>query len=146
MTESEMKVWLKNNWDGWIETYEPRIGSGIGIPDVQVVVDRAIIPIELKLAKIEDEMLFSSPIRPSQIAWHRRLSEFQVPSLFLFGVGKTSKKPDRLFASMAGPIANWETGLSIENLRELPTSKKGFSSELKIYVRGVKLFWEMFRK
>tara|TARA_R110000822_G_scaffold287462_1_gene408721 strand:- start:285 stop:725 length:441 start_codon:yes stop_codon:yes gene_type:complete len=144
MTESEMKVWLRKNWDGWMETYEPRIGSGIGIPDVQIVVDKAIIPIELKLARVEREMLYSSPIRPSQIAWHRALSEFEVPSLFLFGVGKTGKKPVRLFVSMAGPVSRWEDGLPIEDLRELPISKKGFSSELQIYVRGVKFLWRKF--
>ncbi len=31
--------WIRDNWDGWIESYEPRLGSSVGIPDIQIVVD-----------------------------------------------------------------------------------------------------------
>jgi len=134
MTESEMKVWLKNNWDGWMETYEPRIGSGIGIPDVQVVVDRAIIPIELKLAKIEDGILRPSEIRPAQINWHRNIFSHGVPSLFLFGYG-TRNVPNRLFVKPGNYIQHWAGGFEIENLGEISVNKKKFSPALKQYIR-----------
>ena len=86
MTEAEFKKWLRQNWSGWIESYEPRRGTGVGIPDVQIVVQGKLVPIELKLGIIKNGILFPREVRPAQIAWHRKLNDAGVKSILMVGV------------------------------------------------------------
>lgn len=86
MSESDFKKWLRNNWSGWIESYEPRRGTGIGIPDVQIVVHGKLVPVELKVGTIRDGILYPKEIRPPQIIWHKRLNDAGVKSLLMIGV------------------------------------------------------------
>ncbi len=131
---THMKKWIRDNWDGWIESYEPRLGSSVGIPDIQIVVDGKLVPIELKVADLSDGILCSSEIRPPQINWHRNLAAHDVLSLFLFGVGK-GNVPERLFAARGDKIANWSAGFDIRNLEEVSPNKRNFSGSLRELIR-----------
>ena len=130
---THLKKWIRQNWVGWIESYEPRLGSNMGIPDIQIIVGRRIIPIELKVADLKDGILYPSEIRPPQINWHRRLAEFDVPSVFLFGVGQGTV-PENLFAAPGDGIKHWSAGFEIENLAEISVNPKQFTSSLSSYI------------
>lgn len=54
----------------WTEAYETRSGSGVGYPDLQMLVGRLLVPVELKAGGVENGRLRCSEIRPSQISWH----------------------------------------------------------------------------
>jgi len=86
LTESDFKKWFRKHWSGWIESYEPRRGSGVGIPDIQVVVGGRIVPIELKIGTIKDGVLYPREVRPAQIVWHKKLNDAGVGSILLIGV------------------------------------------------------------
>lgn len=135
MREADLKVWFRSHWLGWVESYEPRLGSSVGIPDLQVVVDQKLVPIELKLCRIEFGLLFPSEVRPPQINWHRNLSCYGVPSLFLFGQGKT-KAPDFLFAAPGYAIANWSFGFDLKSLSEVSVERDKFSKSLTDYIKS----------
>ena len=110
MNESDFKRWLRTNWDGWMETYEPRRGTGIGIPDVQIVVDGRIVPIELKVGVIKNGVLFPREIRPPQIVWHKKLNDAGVASVLLIGVYDFTID-DFIACAVDGQyIRNWKHG------------------------------------
>jgi hypothetical protein len=130
---THMKKWIRQNWVGWIESYEPRLGSNLGIPDIQVIVGRRIVPIELKIGYLRDGVLFPSGIRPAQVNWHRRLAEFDVLSIFLFGVGE-GNVPEHLFAVPGDSVKHWAAGFELENLAEISVDPKQFTNSLKSYI------------
>lgn len=72
-SETKLKRLLRGAVGGWSEAYEPSRGSGVGYADLQFLVDGEILPVEVKCGHIADGRLFSSQIRPSQIAWHHGL-------------------------------------------------------------------------
>lgn len=86
MNEADFKKFVRDSWDGWLESYEPRRGSGIGMADIQIVSDNRLIPIELKIGHITDGKLNIKEIRPAQINWHRALNKAGVKSFVMTGV------------------------------------------------------------
>jgi hypothetical protein len=84
--ESDLRSDFRMRWSGWLETYEHARGGGAGIPDVQILVDRLLVPIELKRAELVGNRLFSDTIRPAQISWHFRFQESGGLSFFMFGM------------------------------------------------------------
>jgi hypothetical protein len=99
------------------------------------VVDKKLVPIELKLCRIEGSLLSPSGIRPPQINWHRVLAGHGVPSLFLFGSG-VGKSPDCLFAAPGYSISLWHLGLSITDLSKINHDKDLFTKSLKDYIKS----------
>lgn len=99
MRENQFREWVRRRWKGWISSYEPRRGSTIGIPDLQIIVCGIIVPIELKVGTVVDGELFCHDIRPAQIQWHRSLREAGARSFFLVGESSVANKPspDRVF-------------------------------------------------
>ncbi len=83
--ESEVRDDFRQRWSGWIESYHPGGGSGIGVPDIQILVDGRLIPIELKRAIKKDGKVFSDAIRPAQISWHIRFTNAGGKSYFVLG-------------------------------------------------------------
>ena len=68
MSELKFKRWFVEAWGDWLVRIEPRQGGDVGVSDLMVVVDRRLVPVELKLwsgGKVSD-------IRPSQKVWHRQ--------------------------------------------------------------------------
>lgn len=129
LTESQFKIWFRKTWTGWVESYEPRRGSGVGIPDLQIVVDGHILPVELKVGKVVDGALVVNEVRPDQIGWHRRLIDAGVASIFLVGVG-TGSKPDQVFAVSPKAILSWKIGIDLFEVDEIKSL-----TQLKRYVR-----------
>ena len=95
MNEQQFKSWFRENWDGWLSTYEPRRGGTIGIADLQILVKGRIVPIELKVGEIQGGKLFCHDVRASQVQWHRDLFKAGGYSLFVVGVGE-NKIPDKI--------------------------------------------------
>lgn len=61
--------------DHWSEVYETRSGSGLGYPDLQFLVQKRLIGVEVKVGMIGDKgtdiaMLYPQEIRGTQISWH----------------------------------------------------------------------------
>lgn len=77
----------------WYSQLHPGMGSDFGIPDLLLATDACgILPSELKIGSIEEgNILWSSTVRPTQIAWHYRITSHGWPSCILIGVpcGKT---------------------------------------------------------
>lgn len=84
-TEGQFKKWFRNNWPGWIDTYEPTLGTGVGFPDLQIAVDLFLQPIELKQGEVEGDRVFPKEVRGSQIVWHRRFAKHGMSSFILIG-------------------------------------------------------------
>ena len=104
MSETKFKRWFRSQWPGWSETFEPGRGSGVGIPDLMLLVDAYsiygprnwmtkdycgerphLLPIEMKIGKWIDGKLYAEDVRPDQIGWHYRFSEAGGRSIFLVG-------------------------------------------------------------
>lgn len=89
MTESEFKKWVRKNWKGWLSSYEPRKGGTVGVADLQIVVKKRLVPIELKVGHIVDNLTREVPllrladVRGAQLEWHRGLIQEEVPAFFL---------------------------------------------------------------
>lgn len=70
MREIEFRRDLRRRFKGWSEVYEPGIGGGTGIPDVQFMVEGILFPVELKIGKVVGEKGLSFDLRPAQRVWH----------------------------------------------------------------------------
>lgn len=68
--ELKFKRWFRDKFKGWSEAYEPRRGGGNGIPDIQLLIDRMVVPVELKVGYTDNDMLYVYEIEPSQVSWH----------------------------------------------------------------------------
>lgn len=100
MSEIKFKRWFRNEWFGWSESYEPARGGGVGIPDVQLLVnyfghgkedvlireEATLLPLELKIGKIEKGLLKPHDVRADQIGWHWRFNKAGGTSAFIIGV------------------------------------------------------------
>lgn len=85
--ESEFKKWFRNNTPYWVESYEPRRGGGVGIPDIQIGVEGVLIPIELKVGRVdENHICWTEEVRADQIGWHRCAAEAMIPTLMCVGI------------------------------------------------------------
>lgn len=96
MNESQFKVWFRDNWKGWLSSYEPRKGGTTGIADLQIVVKGRLVPVELKVATfLDDGKVDPERIRPAQIQWHHSLAKAGGFSIIVFGIGE-GKIPEEL--------------------------------------------------
>jgi hypothetical protein len=101
--EKDFRKEVRKLWKPrWIDTYEPTLGTGIGFPDCQLLIDRQLMPVELKIGILEKRaydriVLVPSDIRPDQKIWHRNFDRAGGCSIFLAGI----KLSDGSFASYA---------------------------------------------
>jgi hypothetical protein len=86
-TETEYKRKFREICGCWTEVYEPARGSGTGYPDVQMLVDGVLIPVEMKRGDIKNGFVRPHRIRPSQIAWHHAFGAAGGKSHFLICTG-----------------------------------------------------------
>ena len=128
MKENDFKRWVKANWLGWSETYEPRKGSGVGIADMQFLVNGQLLPVELKVGRINYDMLYIDEVRPDQIGWHFRLNKAGGKSIFLIAVG--FRKPERILAYSAPFIREWHFGLVMAPENEINPDKNKFHNSM----------------
>lgn len=126
--ETTFKNWFRDQYGGWSEVYEPRRGSGVGMPDVQILwkpdgsTNPQLLPIEMKVGKIEGGRLFVERVEPAQPSWHLRFWEAGGYSVFLVGVpiysgskivGWTPWQP-LLFADNIERLMNWRDGWELD--------------------------------
>jgi len=135
MNEAQFKKWFRKHWSGWVESYEPRRGSGIGIPDLQIVAGGRIVPIELKFGTIKDGILYPNEVRPAQIAWHRKLNDAGVASILLIGIYDYVADDFVACAVDALHIRNWRNGYKYYVV--LPSvDRESFRSVLSAWCSG----------
>lgn len=109
MQEKQFKTWFVKNWDGWVSSYEPRKGGTVGIADLQILVKGRLVPIELKVGELVDNLTRERPllkterVRPAQIKWHYDLAKAGGISFVLVGVGQ-GDEPEHMF-KFGGMIA-----------------------------------------
>lgn len=73
MIERDLRVLLKTEWPHWCDWLEPRGNAGLGRPDWDILVDRQIASVELKIGAIVGKHSFKpEKIRPEQVSWHHR--------------------------------------------------------------------------
>lgn len=135
--ETEFKKWFRRNWSGWIESYEPRRGSGVGIPDIQIAVSGRIVPIELKVGTLDDDdVLWIDEVRPDQIGWHKRAAEAGIYTQFLVGVYEEGVLDAVVFVDQL-EIKDWKKGIKdhfvIANFR---SRLDHFHQECKHWIRS----------
>lgn len=121
--EQAFKEWFRRQWrrrGHWIESYEPRRGSGMGIPDIQVLLPSeslglsVLLPIELKIGKITRNRLFPREIRGSQIVWHRDFRRAGGKAMVLVGI-PAAEGYQMFFASgpLLDDLSGWRSGYAI---------------------------------
>ena len=88
-SETKFKQYFRARLDDlgvWSECYEPRRGSGVGMPDLQILAKLKLLPVELKIGTTTDVLLFPEEIRPAQISWLDRFVEAGGHALLIVGV------------------------------------------------------------
>lgn len=130
--EIDLKRWFRANWKGWFESYEPRRGSGVGLPDTQIAIDGLLCPIELKLGEIDPyDVVWSYEVRPDQIGWHKRAALSGIATVFLIGCGWEKKTPKRIILVDGVDIRHWQEGLEIGG----PASEINHLDQINEFVR-----------
>ena len=106
-SERKFQNFVKKAWFGFSTQLHPGIGSDRGVPDLLLLSDMGLIPVELKIGKIEGGKLWSSEVRPSQLGWHSRLAAAGGISVFFIGVFEDNTW--RIFAVDSLKMTQWET-------------------------------------
>lgn len=125
--ENDFRDWIRGTkkrmgaYAGWSNRIEPTMGMAPGISDLIMMTDIGLVPTELKIAKIEDGILWSREIRGSQISWHfdfyQQNCGRQPLTVFLFGVQVNDDW--RIFACEGDQVMDWEDGFPIKETTEL---------------------------
>lgn len=84
--EADFSRWLRDNFDGWIERVEIARGMNPGYPDVTLLLPQGWQLVELKIATVEDGVLWPYDVRASQIQFHHSVAKHGGVSFFLCGV------------------------------------------------------------
>lgn len=121
--ETKFKRWWLSCWEGWHEHYEPRRGSGVGMPDVQVLMElpdrdhTSLVPIEFKVGEIcpDTRRLLVSGFEPAQPSWHYRFNAAGGFSLVMVGVPAIGDPRHRwwpyvIHPSVREPLLDWRDG------------------------------------
>lgn len=113
--EEDLRKWFRSNWDGWLESYEPRKGGGVGIPDLQILVDGVLVPIELKWGSRIGFAgnLYIDEVEPVQVRWHKLFDVAGGTSWFLVGCDCTGGFEVYLYKAPY-VVENWRDGLLIK--------------------------------
>jgi hypothetical protein len=121
--EKDFKSWFKKHWGYWVDTYEPTLGTGIGFPDLQILLPGSILqPIEMKVGEVTGKpgelRIMPREVRPSQVSWHKRYEIAGGHSFALIGfktgLDKKTKAPQwRAFAVAGGRLSAWRGGYAI---------------------------------
>ena len=128
---NEFKPWVRSNWKGWSEAYEPRRGGGTGIADIQILMgDGRLVPIELKVGEVKQDVLWCKDVRPDQLGWHNRFQFHGGKSFFLVGCG--SIKRLSIYAVKLQCMLDWKTGLGSGCKHEINVND--FTLDLALYI------------
>lgn len=126
LLEADVRSEFRARWVGWLETYQPGLGGGTGVPDIQIMAKPPLLtPIELKRGEILNGRLFPCEIRPVQVSWHTRFHLAGGRSYFIIG----AKPEDHIIffiCSAMDAIAHRSQGMSVGGiyLRNLQTDQR----------------------
>lgn len=84
--EDDFSQSVRDSFDGWIQRVEKGRGMNDGFADLVALLPQGLMPIELKIGSVIDNILWSDEVRPSQISWHHKLANEGGTSMFLVGV------------------------------------------------------------
>ena len=130
--EKQFSKWFRENFNGWCERIEPSPGMNPGIPDLVLMTDLGICWAELKIASIIDGVLWSNPIRASQISWHINYHQKnrgrQPLSVFVFGVWSATTW--KVFAASGSACMAWENGIKTLYYQRSTNPSQEYSREL----------------
>ena len=118
-SETDFKIAFRDTLAGWSEAYEPGRGSGTGYPDLQVLVNGRLIPVEAKVGVFSRGKLWCREVRPAQIGWHYRLMRAGGFSVFIFGVLDASIWNAYVFQVRLdnfGALKAWRDGIDTKHL------------------------------
>lgn len=98
LQERDVKRWIRDNYNGWVDSVEFAPGGSNGAPDLILGVMKLYVPMELKVGLIEERykapessgnMVLKVPkekVRASQVRWHREFAKMGLVSLIAVGV------------------------------------------------------------
>lgn len=114
--ERAFQTWFKNNFLDWHSQVHPGLSADPGLPDLLCLISDRVVPLELKIAAIEQEdehqVIWSKEIRPSQIRWHTSLAVAGGFSALIIGVWAGTSW--RVFAVNACLAKQWhESGFEV---------------------------------
>ena len=89
--ETQFKRAVIDSYDGFVSRIEYGRGGDSGFPDLVLGTIDGWLPAEVKIGTIEDGVLWTSNIRPSQLKFARESSAAGFPSIFLVGVQETAR-------------------------------------------------------
>lgn len=142
--ERDLRKIVSSRWQGWIDWLEPRGAAGIGRPDADLMVDRVIAPIELKIGKVVEHIsggaqmaawIKPSKIRPDQIAWAHRFLSVGGASFWLFADDSEGSKKIVVAWHLIDHRANYKQFL-FEYVRYIDVDR--FSEQIIEFVRDVR--------
>lgn len=84
--EHDFRNAVLDAFNGWVKRVEKARGMGDGFPDLVLLLPSGLALCELKIGTIEDNILWTKEVRPSQIQFHRELANAGGQSFFLVGV------------------------------------------------------------
>ncbi len=114
-SERDFQNWFKKNWNGWHTQLHPGQSSDVGVPDLILGISQGLLPAEVKIGSIVDDVVWSTEIRPAQIVWHKKLADAGYNSILLIGV--PSDASWRCFVVDAALARYWhETGWKLADV------------------------------
>lgn len=89
--ETHFKRAVIDSYDGFVSRIEYGRGGDPGVPDLLLGTIDGWLPAEVKVGTIEDGVLWTSKIRPSQLKFARESSAAGFPAIFLVGIQDATK-------------------------------------------------------
>lgn len=90
-SETQFKRAIIDSYDGFVSRIEYGRGGDSGFPDLVLGTIDGWLPAEVKIGTIEDGVLWTSNIRPSQLKFARESSAAGFPAIFLVGIQDATK-------------------------------------------------------
>ncbi len=108
MLERDLKRWLNNAYSGQLQFIEPKFGSTVGMPDVEIPIRNLTLPVELKIGTLSRTGRLHVELRPSQYHYHIMEAERGHPTAILAAVGGATKFDVYAFAGRHCEWAMWK--------------------------------------
>lgn len=123
-SETSLKRSFRSLVGVWSEAYETRSGSGFGYPDLQLLINGWLLPVEIKKGWISEGRLHSTQIRPSQIFWHHRFAKSGGTSVIIVCWKDPLLQAWALPACTKDVTSGWKQGWEIEDCEQWIKDKK----------------------
>lgn len=135
---SGLKAEFRKRWTGWLDSVEPSLGSGMGIPDLLLLLRLrnmpVMMPTELKIGNVRGKKIHPLLVRGSQVRWHYHLNECGGRSSLVIGVS-----PDEAYLIDGRHVIDWKQGFKIGD----KATRIFFECETSITVREMfETFWK----